>query len=100
MQLKALILIGLLAMSANVKAQGLNKNTTDANLELIELLGGLGNFSDDTGDNSADDLEALEDAIQATETKNMTKKPTRSTPTSTTQDMILKDKSHPVGAEK
>lgn len=85
MQLKALILIGLLTISTNVKAQDLNKNTSDANLELIELLGDLGNFSDDSGDKSADDLEALEDAIQATETKNMTKKPTRSTPTNTTQ---------------
>lgn len=83
-----------------MKAQDLNKNTTAANLELIELLGGLSSSSDDSGDNSADDLEALEDAIQATETKNITKKPTWSTPTNTTQDMILKDKNHPAGGEK
>ena len=86
MQLNALILIVLLTIYTNVKAQDLNKNTADANLESIELLGGLGNSSDDSGDHGADDLEALEDAIQATEAKNMTKKPTRSTPTNTTHD--------------
>jgi hypothetical protein len=95
MPCKTLILLGLLAFSVNLQAQDLNKNTSAADLELIELLGSLDNFADGSGDTSAMDLDALDDAMLAAETKNMTKKPTLKT-----QDVILKDKTHPVGGEK
>jgi hypothetical protein len=94
MPCKTLILLGLLAFSVNLQAQDFNKNTSAGDLELIELLGGLDNFSDGSN-NSATDLDALDDAMLAAETKNMTKKPTLKT-----QDVILKDKTHPVGGEK
>lgn len=98
MQFKAFIFVGLLLVMANVQAQDSSKNNA-ANLELIELLGGLGDFSDDSsdssGNNNVDELEALEEAMRASETKNMAKKPSVKT-----QDMILKDKHHPIGGEK
>ena len=87
MQSKVLILLGLCLFLTCAQAQDLNKNSAAANLELIELLGGL----DDSGENNANDLNALDDAMQAAETeKQMHNKPTKST----------QDKTHPAGGEK
>ena len=84
---KVLILVGLSLFLTCVHAQDISKNNAAANLELIELLGGL----EDSDDNNANDLNALDDAMQAAETeKQMHNKPTKST----------QDKTHPVGGEK
>ena len=87
MQSKVLILLGLCLFLTCAHAEGVNKNNADANLELIELLGGL----DDSDNNNTNDLSALDDAMQAAATKKqMHNKPTTST----------QDKTHPVGGEK
>ena len=77
--------MGLCLFLSCAQAQDLNKNSAAANLELIELLGGL----DDSDDSN--DLDALDSAMQASEAKKqMHNKPTK----------LIQDKTHPVGGEK